>query len=148
MVDALDRLILSHLERDARVGFAELGRRVGLSSPAVAERVRRLEEAGVIVGYNARIDPAKLGRAITAYVNLTIPGEECPRVGTHVEGIPGVVECHRITGDHSAVLKLAIGSIEELEAVVDRLVRIGKPSTSIVLSSPIAFRPLTDPPPK
>lgn len=143
-VDRLDHLIIACLEREARIGFAELGRRVGLSSPAVAERVRRLEDAGVITGYHAHVDPAKVGRGIVAIVNLTIPGEECPNIGRHVEGIPSVVECHRVTGDHSAIMKVAVGSIAELETLVDRLVRIGKPSSSLVLSSPVSFRPLTD----
>lgn len=146
-MDRLDRLIIAHLEREARIGFAELGRRVGLSSPAVAERVRRLEDAGVITGYHAHVDPAQMGRGIVAIVNLTIPGAECPNAGKHVADISAVVECHRITGDHSAIMKVAVGSIAELEALVDRLVKIGKPSSSIVLSSPVAFRPLTDEPP-
>ncbi len=143
-LDRLDRLILAHLEREGRIGFAELGRRVALSSPAVAERVRRLEDSGVITGYHAHVDPAKIGRGILAIVNLTIPGDECPNVGKHIEGIRAVVECHRVTGDHSAVMKIAVGSIAELEALVDRFVKIGKPSSSIVLSSPVRFRPLTD----
>ena len=145
-VDRLDRLILAHLEREGRIGFAELGRRVGLSSPAVAERVRRLEDSGVITGYHAHVDPAKCGRGIVAIVNLTIRGEECPNVGKHVAGIRSVVECHRVTGEHSAVMKVAVGSIAELEALVDRLVTIGKPSSSVVLSSPVRFKPLTDHP--
>ena len=140
-MDRLDRLIVAHLERDARVGFSELGRRVGLSSPAVAERVRRLEETGVILGYHAHVDRAKLGRPILAIVDLTIPGEECPNVGKHVEGIPGVIECHRVTGNHSAVLKVSAASISDLEVIVDRLVKIGKPASGIVLSSPIPFKP-------
>lgn len=145
-VDRLDRLLVAHLEREGRLGFAELGRRVGLSSPAVAARVRQLEDSGVITGYHAHVDHAKCGRGILAIVHLAIPGEECPNVGKHVAGIRSVVECHRVTGEHSAVMKVAVGSIEELEAVVDRLVKIGKPSSSIVLSSPVRFRPLTDNP--
>ncbi len=145
-VDRLDRLIMSHLEREGRISFAALGRRVGLSSPAVAERVRRLEDFGVIIGYHAHVDPMKVGRGVVAIVNLTIPGEECSNLGKHVEGMRSVVECHRVTGDHSAVLKVAVGSIAELEALVDRLVKIGKPSSSVVLSSPIQFRPMTDNP--
>lgn len=145
-LDRLDRMILTHLEREGRIGFSELGRRVGLSSPAVADRVRRLEDAGVITGYHAHVDPAKLGRSILAIVNLTIPGEECPNIGKHVESLRAVLECHRVTGDHSAVMKVAVSSIAELESLVDRLVKIGKPSTSLVLSSPIPYRPVTDDP--
>lgn len=145
-LDRLDRLILAHLEREGRIGFAELGRRVGLSSPAIAERVRKLEDCGVITGYHAHLDPTKLNRGILAIVSLTVPGDECPNVGKHVAGIHGIVECHRVTGEHSAVMKVAVGTITELESLVDRLVTIGKPSSSIVLSTPIRFRPLTDKP--
>lgn len=145
-MDRLDSLIIAHLERDARLGFSELGRRVGLSSPAVAERVRRLEETGVILGYHAHVDRAKLGQPILAIVDLTIPGEECPNVGKHVEGIPGVIECHRVTGNHSAVLKVAAASISDFEAIVDHLVKIGKPASGIVLSSPIQFTPALEVP--
>lgn len=145
-VDRLDRLILAYLEREGRIGFAELGRRVGLSSPAVAERVRRLEDSGVITGYHAHVDPTKFNRGILAIVSLTIPGDECPNVGKLVEGIHGIVECHRVTGEHSAVMKVAVGTISELEILVDRLVKIGKPSSSVVLSTPIRFRPLSDKP--
>ncbi|GFE83594.1 AsnC family transcriptional regulator [Steroidobacter agaridevorans] len=146
-VDRLDSLILAHLEREARIGFSELGRRIGLSSPAVAERIRRLEASGVITGYHAHIDPASIGRGIQAIVKITIPGTECPNIGKYAEDLRAVVECHRLTGEHSALLKVLVGSIAELESLVDRLVRIGKPSSSIVLSSPIRFRPLTDNPP-
>ncbi|MBI5440613.1 MAG: Lrp/AsnC family transcriptional regulator [Deltaproteobacteria bacterium] len=137
--------ILRELQLDARLSFSELGRRVGLSTPAVAERVRNLEAAGVIVGYRADIDPRKLGRPILAVVRLNVVGDVLPRVTALVRGLPEVLECHRGTGGDSFTLKVAVATVGNLEALIDRLTPFGTTSTSIVLSSPVERRLIEKP---
>ena len=141
-LDDIDRNIVMALQRDGRLSYAQLGREVGLSATATAERVKRLEESGVIKGYQAVIDGAKVGYPMTALIRLTLTGEQCMRVGELLEGIPNVIECYRVTGEISAIAKLVIGSVAELETVVDRFASLGTPATSIVLSTPIDRRPI------
>jgi Lrp/AsnC family transcriptional regulator, leucine-responsive regulatory protein len=141
-LDAIAWKILEGLQQNARQSFAELGRTVGLSTPAVAERVRRLEETGVITGYHASVDTAKLGVPIRILVRLTIPGGE-PQVSRTVAAIKDLSEisrCHRITGAESFVIEADVVSIRHMEALIDRLSSLGATSTSTVLSSPVERR--------
>ena len=140
LLDAKGWALLRELQQDARLSFAELGRRVGLSTPAVAERVRNLQSAGVITGYRAEVDPRKLGLPILAIVRLNVVGDVLPRVTALVRALPEVLECHRGTGADSFVMKVAVASVEHLEALIDRLTPFGTTSTSIVLSSPVPRR--------
>ncbi|MBI4892457.1 MAG: Lrp/AsnC family transcriptional regulator, partial [Acidobacteria bacterium] len=122
--DLLDRLstrILAHLQRDARLSFAELGRRVGLSTPAVAERVRRLEESGVIRSYEARLNPQALGLHVTAFVRIRLSGSEslARRLTKLASELSEVLECHRCTGDESFILKVRAESVSHLEKLID-----------------------------
>lgn len=139
ILDAKSRNLLAHLQQDARLSFAELGRRVGLSTPAVAERVRRLEEAGVIERYEARINPRALGLEVTAFVRIRVTGAEtlARKLSKLAGELPEVLECHRCTGDESFVLKVRVGSVGELEKLIDRLTPFGMTSTALVLSSPV-----------
>jgi Lrp/AsnC family leucine-responsive transcriptional regulator len=137
LLDAIGWRILEELQRDARLTYSELGARVGLSPPAVAERMRRLEEAGVITGYRAMVDPAKLGLPITAFIRCSSPG---PQVGVIARQTPEVLECHRITGGDAFILKVVVASVARLEAIIDQLLPFGQPTTSIVLSSPAPGR--------
>ena len=134
--------ILEALQRNARITFAELGRKVGLSTPAAAERVRRLEEAGVITGYHASLDVAKLGLPIRVLVRLTIHGGDLQvsRTITAVKEMPEISRCHRITGAESFVIEANVVSIRHLEALIDKLSTLGATSTSTVLSSPVQRR--------
>ena len=132
--------ILGELQRDARLSFAELGRRVGLSTPAVAERVRNLEAAGVLAGYRAEIDLKHVGLPILAIVRMSAVGDVLARITATVQSLPEVLECHRGTGADSFVMKVAVSSVEHLEALIDRLTPFGTTSTSIVLSSPVPRR--------
>jgi Lrp/AsnC family transcriptional regulator, leucine-responsive regulatory protein len=141
--DRLDRRILTVLQQDARLSYVQIGKRVGLSPTAVAERVRRLEEAGVIQGYHARLDPALLGFPILSIIHLTCPGDVCPHLRELIGDMPEIQECHSVTGDVSAIIKVAVGSVAELEGFVHRLGKIGKPSSAIVLSSPVSYRELS-----
>ncbi len=141
-LDAIAWKILEHLQQNARVTFAELGRKVGLSTPAVAERVHRLEEAGVITGYHALLNPARLGVPIHVLVRLTIPGGDLQvsRAVTAIKDLPEIHRCHRITGDESFILEAHVVSIRHLESLIDKLSALGATSTSTVLSLPVERR--------
>src|SRR5579871_3272155 len=121
LLDETGWRILQELQENARLSFSELGLRVGLSSPAVAERVRKLEDAGIIKGYHAEIDTAKVGYLITAIIRMQTQGERCTRVLVNVRDIPEVLECYRLTGSDSLVMKVMVSSVEHLEALIDRL---------------------------
>jgi Lrp/AsnC family leucine-responsive transcriptional regulator len=145
-LDARDWHILEALQRDARLGYAELGRKVKLSAPAVAERVKRLEEAGVITGYRAVVEPKRLGYRIEAMVRLRCDGGICARIGAIVADIPEVLDCRRLAGEDSALLRVVAMSIGHLESVLDRLLKIHasiSTTTLVVLQSPHTNRTLT-----
>lgn len=141
-LDTIAWKIVENLQNDARMSFAELGRNVGLSTPAVAERVRRLEEAGVITGYHASIDVSRLGVPIHVLMRLTIPGGDLQigRTVTAIKELSEITRCHRITGDESFVIEAHLVSVRHLEALIDRLSAFGATATSTVLSSPVERR--------
>ena len=138
-LDAIAWKVLESLQRNARLTFAELGRKVGLSTPAVAERVHRLEEAGVITGYHAQVNVAKLGVPIRIIMRLTIPGGDLQisRTVSAIKELNEISRCHRITGHESFVIEADVVSIRHMEALIDRLSALGATSTSTVLSSPV-----------
>jgi Lrp/AsnC family transcriptional regulator, leucine-responsive regulatory protein len=142
-IDDLDRKIIAELSANARMSLAELGRRVNLSSPAVAERVQRLERTGVIVGYHAEIDPRQIGYPLTAIVRVKPAPGQLPRVPQLALEVPEVSECHRITGEDCFYLKVHLKTIDELGELLDRFLAHGETTTSIINSSPI---PRRDPP--
>ena len=142
-LDATDRKILGELTRDGRVSFAELGRRVSLSSPAVAERVQRLERSGVITGYRAEIDPRMLGYQLTAIVRIKPAPGQLPRIPELAAEIPQISECHRITGEDCFYIKVYLRSIDELSGLLDRFLVYGETTTSLINASPV---PRRDPP--
>jgi Lrp/AsnC family leucine-responsive transcriptional regulator len=148
LLDEANLRILIELEQDARLPLAELGRRVSMSAPAVAERVQRLEQAGVIRGYRADIDPRAVGYPIAALVRIRpAVSRQLHKIPELARETPEVVECHRVTGEDCFVLKLHLRSIEDLEEVLDRFVLLGQTTTSIIHSSPLPPRsvPLTRP---
>lgn len=141
--DAIDWLLLDELQRDGRLSFNELARRIKLSAPAVAERVRRLEQAGVITGYHAHVNPERSGRTVEALVRMACYGPRCLlRHPDVVEHSPEILEVHRLTGDACCLLRVAVSSMAEFEALIDRLADHGQPSSTMVLSSPLAWRPV------
>lgn len=147
-VDETNLRLLAELQADARLSLAELGRRVGLSSPAVAERLQRLEQEEVILGYHARLNPRKLGMSLTAVIRVRPEGRQLHRVGELAKKTPEVVDCRRITGDDCYIMTAHVRSVEHLEEVIDRFAAHGQTTTSIVQSSPVADRGLTlDPDP-
>ncbi len=140
LLDQIGWKLLQELQINGRLSYAELGRRVGLTTPAVVERVKRMEEAGIIVGYHADIDPMKVGMPITAFIRMSVVGDVFTRITAVVKNSPEVVECHRGTGADSFIMKVHVRSVEHLESLIDRLTPFGTTSTSIVLSSPVEKR--------
>lgn len=140
MIDAIDWKILKELQTNARISFAELGRRVGLTTPAVIERVRKLEDAGIINGYRAEIDAGKVGLPITAFIRMSITGVDYSHIIEVAEDSPEVLECHRGTGGDSFIMKVAVASVQHLQNLIDKLTPYGITTTSIVLSSPVKSR--------
>ena len=140
LLDATNRRLLDELQRDARTSLAELGRRVGLSSPAVAERMRRLEEEGVIRSYRAEVDPRRLGYTL----GVIIRSRPAPRLLAEVAELarqtPEVIECHRVTGDDCYVMTAHVRDVVHLEEVIDRFAVLGSTTTAIVQSSPVPRR--------
>ncbi|MFB9801923.1 Lrp/AsnC family transcriptional regulator [Streptomonospora salina] len=141
-MDTVDRRILDELQEDARLSYNELSRRVNLSAPAVADRVRRLQETGVITGYHAHVDPAAAGLAVTALVRMECFGPRCLLRDAAALATPEILQLHRVTGDACCVLLVAVASMAHFEEVIDRLAEHGRPSSTMVLSSPYPWRPV------
>ncbi|GAB2959949.1 Lrp/AsnC family transcriptional regulator [Micromonospora polyrhachis] len=141
-MDDVDWALLRELQADARLSFSELSRRVHLSPPAVAERVRRLEESGVITGYHAHVDLTRAGRTVVALIRMSCYGPDCILRDPSIVDWPEILEIHRITGDACSMLKVAAGSIDAFEQVIDRLSRHGQPSSTMVLSTPLDWHPV------
>ncbi len=140
MIDDIDKNILRELQTNARVSYAALGRKVGLTTPAVIERVRKLEDAGIILGYRADVDTSKVGSPITAFVRMSITGVDYSHIIEVARDSNEVLECHRGTGGDSFIMKVAVSSVEHLQEVIDRLTPYGITTTTIVLSSPVKNR--------
>ncbi len=139
-IDETNRRLLAELQRDGRLSLAELGRRVGLTPPAVAERLQRLESQQVIRGYRAELDPVALGYALTAIIRIRPAPRELQKVAELARATPEVVECLRITGEDCYLIKAHLRSVAHLEEVIDQFVLYGQTTTSIVQSSPVPAR--------
>ena len=140
-LDEIDRRIVAELYGDARLRVAELGRRVGLSPPAVAERLRRLTDGGAL-RIHAEVEPRALGYAICAIVRVSPSTRDLKLIPEVARQLPQVTECHRITGEDCYFLKLYLRSIEELEPILDHFTPLGRTTTSIVNATPVPRRPL------
>jgi Lrp/AsnC family leucine-responsive transcriptional regulator len=145
LMDATGWQILQALQEDARISFSELGRRVGLSAPAVAERVRRLEEAGVISGYHAQVNMEKIGLPLSAFIRINSTNDRYILISALAKELPEVLECHRITGEDCLILKVVVSSVAHLEELINRLGPYGRTTTSVILSSPVTRRTLEAP---
>ncbi|MEU2488518.1 Lrp/AsnC family transcriptional regulator [[Kitasatospora] papulosa] len=141
--DATDWRILDALQRDGRATFAELARAVSMSPSAVTERVRRLEEVGVISGYTAVVDPERLGMPILALVRLRYPNGNYKPFHDLTASTPEILEAHHVTGDDCFVLKVTARSMRHLEEVTGRIGTLGSVTTSIVYSSPLPRRAIS-----
>lgn len=142
LLDETGWALLCALQENARASYADLGRMVGLTPPAVADRVRRLELAGVITGYHATVDPAKVGLALTAIIRFKSPGPE-ERTFAAIKACPEIIECHDVTGDDCITMTATVRSVESLRDLITRLAPYGASNTSIVLSSPVPRRAIT-----
>lgn len=139
-LDSMDAAILRELCADARIPRAELSRRVGLSAPSVADRIRRLEDVGIISGYGARIDPARLGYGLTILIRARpLPGEMANMIEA-IQDTPQIVTCDRVSGEDCFVARAHVRDVAEMEAVIDRIVPFGATNSSIVQSSPVEER--------
>ena len=144
-LDDVNWRILEALQADARLSYTELGRRIGLSPPAVAERVRRLEDAGIIRGYRLEVDPHKLGRPVLALIRMVARTVSCAQLSRMLAEYPEVLECHRVTGEASCILKVAVQSTAHLGEFIDRVLPYGETTTWLVLSSSVTHRVLGHP---
>lgn len=140
-LDGINLRLLQELRSDPRQTMAQLGRRIGMSPPAVTERVRRLEEAGIIVGYRLDVNPAALGLPIAAYIRVRPNPGQLSKIGELAQRIPEVVECHRVTGEDCFILKVYLPAMEQLDRILDRFLLYGTTTTSIIQSSPVPVRP-------
>jgi len=136
-VDGLGMRILRELQINARSTFSEIGRKVGLSSPAVAERIYKMEESGIISGYHADINPIVFGHNIMAFITLTTQPGKYKEIYTFAEEQKEILECHHVSGNESLILKVGSGSISQLDNMVEKLSKYGETKTWIVLSSPL-----------
>ncbi|QGV81782.1 Lrp/AsnC family transcriptional regulator [Streptomyces ficellus] len=141
--DATDWRILAALQDDGRATFAELARTVSMSASAVTERVRRLEEAGVITGYTAVVDQERLGLPVLAFVRLRYPNGNYKPFHDLLDTTPEVLEAHHVTGDDCFVLKVAARSMRHLEEISGKVGALGSVTTSVVYSSPLPRRPVS-----
>ena len=142
ITDATNLRLLDELQLDARLSLAELGRRVGLSSPAVAERLKRLEDEGVISGYRADVNPRALGYTLGVIIRIRPAPRQIAAVAQLARDTPEVVECHRVTGDDCFVMTTWVRDVEHLEELIDQFVAYGQTTTSIMQSSPVPRRAL------
>jgi Lrp/AsnC family transcriptional regulator, leucine-responsive regulatory protein len=139
-MDKYDKKILTALHENARISYAELARRVNLSAPAIADRVEKLEQAGVITGYHARINPARIGYPIQCLIELTVKHQDYFNVLEKMCTMPEVIECFSVTGTSGLMLKVAVDSMPSLQALIARLMQYGDTKTAIVIDVPVPLR--------
>ena len=137
VLDNIGLNILRELKQNARTGFSEIGRRVGLSSPAVAERVYKMEELGIIGGYHVKLDPVSMGFPVLAFITLKTHPKKYSQIYSYLNDVAGVMECHHISGHESLIIKMYTTSVSNLDSMIEKLSEYGETKTSIVLSSPI-----------
>lgn len=137
LIDEIALKLLEELQKNARASYADLGRAAGLSPSATAERLRRLEDAGIIRGYRAEVDPASLGLGIMALIRMTADGPQYRQLMSFLGDCEQIRECYHVTGGDALTMKVLVSSIAELEELIMKLLHYGVPTTSIVLSTPL-----------
>jgi Lrp/AsnC family transcriptional regulator, leucine-responsive regulatory protein len=144
-LDETNRLLLRELHVDPRVTMSALARKVGMSAPAVTERVQRMQRAGVITGFSMTVDPAALGLPVTAFVRVRPAARQLAKIADLARSLDHVSECHRITGEDCFLIKVHAATIPELEETLDRFLMFGQTVSSIVVTTPVPPRPLPVP---
>jgi Lrp/AsnC family transcriptional regulator, leucine-responsive regulatory protein len=144
-LDDTHRMLLRELHADPRISMSALARRVGMSAPAVTERVQRMQRAGVITGFSMSVDPAALGLPVTAFVRVRPAARQLAKIAALAESLDTVSECHRITGEDCFLIKVHAATIPELEGTLDRFLMYGQTVSSIVVTTPVPPRPLPIP---
>jgi len=142
LLDTVNRRLLRELDAQPRITMSSLARRVGMSAPAVTERVQRLERAGVITGYRTQISPAALGLPVTAFVRIRPTAGQLPKIAELAAATPEVSECHSISGEDCFLNNILAGSIDDVETILNRFLTYGQTTTSIVVSTPVPPRGL------
>jgi Lrp/AsnC family leucine-responsive transcriptional regulator len=142
LLDRVNRRLLAELHADPRISMSALGRTVGMSAPAVTERVQRMERAGIITGYRMDVDPAALGLPVLAFARIRPSAGQLPQIAELAASLPQVTECHRITGEDCFLVKVHAAGVPQLEEVLDKFLLYGQTTTSIVVTSPVPSRPL------
>lgn len=145
-LDNVDWRLLDELQADGRLSYNELARRVHLSAPAVGERIRRLEESGVIAGYRADVDPARAGYPLVAFVQMRCSLGSCLLKTSRASDFPEVVEIHKLSGAHCSMLKVRASSVAHLEGLIEDLGKHGELSTHVVLSTQYDNQDVPQPP--
>jgi Lrp/AsnC family leucine-responsive transcriptional regulator len=140
LLDLYGRRLLDELQANARLSLAELGRRIGLSPTATAERLKQMEETGILGAYTVDIDREALGLEVLAFIRMSCPGQHYHRFLDYVQTLEEVRECHHLTGGDDFLLKVTTTSMGDLEALIEALLPYGNPVTSLVLSTPVERR--------
>jgi Lrp/AsnC family leucine-responsive transcriptional regulator len=140
LLDPTNLRLIAELQQDARMSLAELGRRVGLSSPAVSERIKRLEQEGVIGGYRAEVNPMQVGYTLGVQLRIRPAPRQLSDVAELARQTPEVLECHRVTGDDCYVMTAYVRDVEHLETIIDQFAAYGQTTTAIMQSSPVPRR--------
>jgi len=140
LLDEVNRRLLRELAAEPRITMSALARRVGMSAPAVSERIQRLERAGVITGYRVEVSPAALGLPVTVFVRVRPTAGQLPKIAQLAKDTPEISECHRISGEDCFLVKLHAATIEDIEKTLDRFLIYGQTITSVVVSTPVPPR--------
>lgn len=142
-MDRTDYRILEILQVDGRISMKDLGKQVGLTAPAVSERVKKLEENGIIKGYKALVNPAKLDKNITAFIDIAMAADKYNSFLKYAEEKTEIIECHHVTGGDCMTIKVLVKNMLELEYLIDEIKKMGNTRTSLILSSPIESKPIS-----
>ena len=140
LLDDVGWQLLGLLQEHARLSFKELGQRVGLAPSSVAERIHRMEEAEILLGYHAEINLEKVGLPVMAFIRMNTSGQNSARIALLLRDMPEILECYRLTGSEAFIMKVCVSSVKQLETLIDQLSQYGQPTTSLVLSIPLTRR--------